>query len=97
MLISVFVNFRLSFQPSDNLYTMLARVCLLQIITGAYLSEKVNGGQAIAGQSTPYDRCGVVARNPEFGLIPLVFTVEQHKIVPHPDRHCALCPKKAYY
>ena len=38
LLISVFVNFGLSFQPSDNLYTMLARVCLLQIITGTYPS-----------------------------------------------------------
>lgn len=40
--ISVFVNFGLSFQPSDNLYTTLARLCLLQIITENYLSMKVN-------------------------------------------------------
>jgi len=40
--ISVFVNFGLSFQPSDNLYTTLARLCLLQIITQSYLSKKVN-------------------------------------------------------
>jgi hypothetical protein len=49
--ISVFVNFGLSFQPSDNLYTMLARLCLLQIITETYLSKKVNIGGANAGKT----------------------------------------------
>jgi len=49
--ISVFVNFDLSFQPSDNLYTMLVRLCLLQIITKTYLSKKVNTWGGIAGKS----------------------------------------------
>jgi hypothetical protein len=40
--VSVFVNFDLSFQPSDNLYTMLVRLCLLQFITKTYLSKNVN-------------------------------------------------------
>ena len=55
--ISVFVNFSLSFQPSDNLYTMLARVCLLQIITGADPSQKVNRGGLSAGKCPPCGRC----------------------------------------
>ncbi|PSB05965.1 hypothetical protein C7B69_24710, partial [filamentous cyanobacterium Phorm 46] len=59
LLISIFVNLSVSFQPSDNLYTMLSRVCLLQIITGAYPSEKVNRGGANAGNSPSCGRCGV--------------------------------------
>jgi hypothetical protein len=57
--ISVFVNFDLSFQPSDNLYTTLVRLCLLQIITKTYLSKKVNTWGGIAGKSPSYGRCGV--------------------------------------
>ena len=44
LLISIFVNLSVSFQPSDNLYTTLSRICLLQIITGAYPSDQVNRG-----------------------------------------------------
>ena len=51
LLISLFVNFSLSFQPSDNLYTMLARLCLLQFITKTYPSKKVNMRERFAGKS----------------------------------------------
>jgi len=61
--ISVFVNFGLSFQPSDNLYTMLVRLCLLQIITETYLSKNVNLWGASARKSPSYGRCGVVTKN----------------------------------
>jgi hypothetical protein len=63
LLISVFVNFRLSFQPSDNLYTMLVPLCLLQIITETYLSQKVNLCKASAAKSPPLDRCQIAAVN----------------------------------
>ena len=69
--ISVFVNFGLSFQPSDNLYTMLVRLCLLQIITETYLSKNVNIGGASAGKSPSSGRCGVAPINAEFASIAL--------------------------
>ena len=60
--IRVFVNFGLSFQPSDNLYTMLVRLCLLQIITKTYLFKKVNRWGGITGKSPSYGRCGVATK-----------------------------------
>jgi hypothetical protein len=69
--IRVFVNFGLSFQPSDNLYTMLARVCLLQIITETYLSKKVNIWRASAGKSPSSGRCEMATINAEFASIAL--------------------------
>lgn len=69
--ISVFVNFGLSFQPSDNLYTMLVRLCLLQIITETYLSKNVNTRGASAGKCPSCGRCGVAPVNAEFASLAL--------------------------
>lgn len=71
--ISVFVNFGLSFQPSDNLYTMLACVCLLQIITETYLSKKVNIGGESTGKSPSEGRCERATINAEFASIALLW------------------------
>jgi hypothetical protein len=67
--ISVFVNFDLSFQPSDNLYTMLVPHCLLQFITKTYLSKNVNMWGGIAGKSPSYGRCGVATQKEEFASL----------------------------
>jgi len=69
--IRVFVNFGLSFQPSDNLYTTLACVCLLQIITETYLSKKVNIWGASADKSPSEGRCEMRTKNAEFASIAL--------------------------
>ena len=80
--ISVFVNFDLSFQPSDNLYTMLVRLCLLQFITKAYLSKKVNIWGGIAGKSPSYGRCGVATEKPEFASIATAGAMEPPRTFP---------------
>lgn len=80
--IRVFVNFGLSFQPSDNLYTMLACVCLLQIITETYLSKKVNIWGASAGKSPSKGRCEMRTQNAEFAWIALQWRYNR----PEPSR-----------
>ena len=92
--ISVFVNFDLSFQPSDNLYTMLVRLCLLQIITKTYLSKKVNIWGVSAGKSPPYGRCGIEIKNAEFAFIATAGAMEPPRTFPWADRLCWLSLEK---
>ena len=92
--ISVFVNFDLSFQPSDNLYTMLVRLFLLQIITKTYLSKKVNRWGGMAGKSPPYGRCGVVTEKAEFAFIAPAVAMEPPRTFPWADRLCWLSLSK---
>ena len=92
--IIVFVNFDLSFQPSDNLYTMLARLCLLQFITKTYLSKKVNMWEGFAGKSPSYGRCGVVKRKAEFASIATAGAMEPPRTFPLADRLCWLSLEK---
>ena len=88
--ISVFVNFDLSFQPSDNLYTMLVRLCLLQFITKTYLYKKVNMWRGIAGKSLSYGRCGVATGSEEFASIAPAVAMEPPRTFPQTDRLCWL-------
>ena len=92
--ISVFVNFDLSFQPSDNLYTTLVRLCLLQIITKTYLSKKVNRWGGIAGKSPSYGRCGVATGSEEFASIAPAVAMEPPRTFPWADRLCWLSLEK---
>jgi hypothetical protein len=88
--ISVFVNFDLSFQPSDNLYTMLVRLCLLQFITKTYLSKKVNMWGGIASKSPSYGRCGVATKKEEFAFVAPAVAMEPPRTFPWVDRLCCL-------
>ncbi len=92
--ISVFVNFDLSFQPSDNLYTMLVPHCLLQFITKTYLSQKVNIRGASAGKSPSYGRCGVATRKAEFASLAPAVAMEPPRTFPWADRLCWLSLEK---
>jgi hypothetical protein len=92
--ISVFVNFDLSFQPSDNLYTMLVRLCLLQFITKTYLSKNVNRRGASAGQSPSYGRCGVAQKKEEFASLAPAVAVPPPRTFPWIDRLCWLSLSK---
>jgi hypothetical protein len=86
--ISVFVNFDLSFQPSDNLYTTLVRLCLLQIITKTYLYKKVNTWGGIAGKSPSWGRCEVATGRAEFASIAPAVAMEPPRTFPWADRLC---------
>jgi len=92
--ISVFVNFDLSFQPSDNLYTMLVPHCLLQFITKTYLSKKVNMWGGIPAKSPSYGRCGVATKKEEFASIAPAVAVPPPRTFPWTDRLCWLSLSK---
>jgi len=68
--ISVFVNFRLSFQPSCTTYTMLASLCLLQIITAVSPYQQTIGSRLGATKSPPCGRCGYTSLITSFDRTP---------------------------
>jgi hypothetical protein len=82
------------FNPHDNLYTMLARLCLLQFITKTYLSKKVNIWGGIAGESPSYGRCGFATKKAEFASIAPAVAMEPSRTFPWADRLCWLFLEK---
>jgi len=82
------------FNPHDNLYTMLARLCLLQIITKTYLSKNVNIWRGIAGKSPSYGRCEVATGKEQFASITTAGAMEPPRSFPWADRLCWLSLEK---